>query len=209
MSNTRPGKRKREQKKSLKSEKKEAFSPLSCQWARKQSSRGSGVPLGRRGHTKTTVPRCLYWSAGKTWSSSYIILAYPFFPVKRGVAQPGSAPALGAGSRRFKSFRPDQIFQPVFPYSDRHGSHFSRSRSFASEEKTDFYPGGKTEESQNARSIRVLSFVAPARPCCFGGVFHEPSGKGTRKHPGSGKSDGNGPDPRTGPLRTTKPLSGR
>ena len=27
---------------------------------------------------------------------------------RRGVAQPGSAPALGAGSRRFKSSRPDQ-----------------------------------------------------------------------------------------------------
>lgn len=27
----------------------------------------------------------------------------------RGVAQPGSAPALGAGSRVFKSLRPDQI----------------------------------------------------------------------------------------------------
>ncbi len=26
----------------------------------------------------------------------------------RGVAQPGSAPALGAGSRGFKSLRPDQ-----------------------------------------------------------------------------------------------------
>lgn len=26
---------------------------------------------------------------------------------RRGVAQPGSAPALGAGSRRFKSSRPD------------------------------------------------------------------------------------------------------
>src|SRR3989475_831701 len=30
----------------------------------------------------------------------------------RGVAQPGSAPALGAGGRRFKSYRPDQSFQP-------------------------------------------------------------------------------------------------
>ena len=29
----------------------------------------------------------------------------------RGVAQPGSAPALGAGGRRFKSYRPDQSFQ--------------------------------------------------------------------------------------------------
>src|SRR6202035_2658588 len=27
----------------------------------------------------------------------------------RGVAQPGSAPALGAGGRRFKSYRPDQF----------------------------------------------------------------------------------------------------
>ena len=28
----------------------------------------------------------------------------------RGVAQPGSAPALGAGGPRFKSARPDQYF---------------------------------------------------------------------------------------------------
>ena len=28
---------------------------------------------------------------------------------QRGVAQSGSAPALGAGSRRFKSSRPDQF----------------------------------------------------------------------------------------------------
>src|SRR5438874_12741004 len=33
----------------------------------------------------------------------------------RGVAQPGSAPALGAGGRRFKSSRPDQSL----PYSAR------------------------------------------------------------------------------------------
>src|SRR5580658_3012054 len=31
--------------------------------------------------------------------------------VCRGVAQPGSAPALGAGGLRFKSGRPDQTFQ--------------------------------------------------------------------------------------------------
>ena len=31
----------------------------------------------------------------------------------RGVAQPGSAPALGAGGRRFKSYRPDQSFSPL------------------------------------------------------------------------------------------------
>ena len=29
-------------------------------------------------------------------------------PKRRGVAQPGSAPAWGAGGRRFKSARPDQ-----------------------------------------------------------------------------------------------------
>src|SRR5690349_8125386 len=32
--------------------------------------------------------------------------------VSRGVAQPGSAPAWGAGGRRFKSCRPDQLEAP-------------------------------------------------------------------------------------------------
>jgi hypothetical protein len=39
----------------------------------------------------------------------------------RGVAQPGSAPALGAGGRRFKSYRPDQLllsFQFTAPDAD-------------------------------------------------------------------------------------------
>jgi hypothetical protein len=42
------------------------------------------------------------------------------FSYRRGVAQPGSAPALGAGGPRFKSARPDhstshaQLFQPHF-----------------------------------------------------------------------------------------------
>jgi hypothetical protein len=31
----------------------------------------------------------------------------------RGVAQPGSAPALGAGGRRFKSYRPDQFLNQL------------------------------------------------------------------------------------------------
>ena len=39
------------------------------------------------------------------------LLSHPKF--LRGVAQPGSAPALGAGSRRFKSSRPDQQYQPL------------------------------------------------------------------------------------------------
>src|SRR6185437_538609 len=34
----------------------------------------------------------------------------------RGVAQPGSAPALGAGGRRFKSYRPDQFSKRDNPH---------------------------------------------------------------------------------------------
>ena len=37
----------------------------------------------------------------------------------RGVAQPGSAPALGAGGRRFKSSRPDQINPTTYRWSAR------------------------------------------------------------------------------------------
>ena len=42
-------------------------------------------------------------------------------PFSRGVAQPGSAPGLGPGGRRFESFLPDHIFHiPLiffaFPY---------------------------------------------------------------------------------------------
>jgi hypothetical protein len=38
-------------------------------------------------------------------------LAVTNAPLRRGVAQTGSAPALGAGCRVFKSPRPDQLFQ--------------------------------------------------------------------------------------------------
>ena len=52
---------------------------------------------------KVTEPR---WSA---------IIAADLLTYRRGVAQPGSAPALGAGGRRFKSYRPDQFkSSPVF-----------------------------------------------------------------------------------------------
>ena len=34
---------------------------------------------------------------------------------KRGVAQPGSAPVLGTGGRRFESCRPDSIFLSLKP----------------------------------------------------------------------------------------------
>ena len=35
--------------------------------------------------------------------------------LNRGVAQLGSAPALGAGGRRFESGRPDHVFDPDTP----------------------------------------------------------------------------------------------
>src|SRR5262249_52061789 len=38
---------------------------------------------------------------------AFVRIKEEFFLPCRGVAQPGSAPALGAGGRRFKSSRPD------------------------------------------------------------------------------------------------------
>src|SRR6185437_8050980 len=46
----------------------------------------------------------------------------------RGVAQPGSAPALGAGGRRFKSSRPDQFHLSTFPKLERSGRYKFRFR---------------------------------------------------------------------------------
>jgi hypothetical protein len=40
----------------------------------------------------------------------------------RGVAQPGSAPALGAGGPRFKSARPDQILSYLLSKTFRRAS---------------------------------------------------------------------------------------
>ena len=43
------------------------------------------------------------------------------------MAQPGSAPALGAGSRGFKSLCPDQFFQYVMGISeDLENGHYSQ-----------------------------------------------------------------------------------
>ena len=44
----------------------------------------------------------------KTLIEGVIFICYTHH--RRGVAQPGSAPAWGAGGRRFKSSRPDQLF---------------------------------------------------------------------------------------------------
>ena len=41
--------------------------------------------------------------------SPYQVLSSAVSISRRGVAQPGSAPALGAGGRRFKSSRPDHL----------------------------------------------------------------------------------------------------
>ena len=46
------------------------------------------------------------------WYSSKQVGLFEGKPRKHWLlAQPGSAPALGAGGRRFKSYRPDQCFQ--------------------------------------------------------------------------------------------------
>ena len=52
--------------------------------------------------------------------------------VGRGVAQPGSAPALGAGGRRFKSSRPDHLFFPRGPQRRREGQQCGPSRVIGS-----------------------------------------------------------------------------
>ena len=58
---------------------------------------GDKQKIGRRGSGQTAI--------------YYVECASCLF---RGVAQPGSAPALGAGSRRFKSSRPDHHNWIVF-----------------------------------------------------------------------------------------------
>ena len=58
---------------------------------------GDKQKIGRRGSGQTAI--------------YYVECASCLF---RGVAQPGSAPALGAGSRRFKSSRPDHSF--LYPH---------------------------------------------------------------------------------------------
>jgi hypothetical protein len=49
-------------------------------------------------------------AGGADWGASAIIEKQL---QSRGVAQPGSAPALGAGGRRFKSYRPDQFLKLI------------------------------------------------------------------------------------------------
>jgi hypothetical protein len=49
------------------------------------------------------------------WSTSSVekyFIIFTYF--SRGVAQPGSAPALGAGGLEFKSPRPDQNISRIF-----------------------------------------------------------------------------------------------
>ena len=57
--------------------------------------------------------------------------------IRRGVAQPGSAPASGAGGRKFESSRPDQEIQGVTAYAVAPFLYFS------------FYQGYKFYRVQN------------------------------------------------------------
>src|SRR5579864_2071988 len=63
--------------------------------------------FGRNNRTMsdgTATPARLCGSPPQSMASSSFIIKKC-----RGVAQPGSAPALGAGGRRFKSYRPDHF----------------------------------------------------------------------------------------------------
>src|SRR5207248_9416367 len=71
--------------------------------------------------------------SGSSWTGFCIFCSsarhdLPLF--SRGVAQPGSAPALGAGGHRFKSCRPDQQIQNPFrtPWS-RYSSRLKPARN--------------------------------------------------------------------------------
>src|SRR5512140_3695026 len=85
------------------------------------TSRGPTTRKGRP-RTRLTISFSLpgFWLAmSSAVSATARMIRYRsrFFP--RGVAQPGSAPALGAGGRRFKSSRPDQHLELELQTEDR------------------------------------------------------------------------------------------
>ena len=59
-----------------------------------------------------SVPFVFYYSR-HVLSCDPILYDEVLLKSRRGVAQPGSAPAWGAGGRRFKSSRPDHIFNEL------------------------------------------------------------------------------------------------
>ncbi len=79
----------------------------------------------------------------------------------RGVAQPGSAPALGAGGPRFESARPDQPTLPVHAQLPRWRSGFQQ-RAQTPAERLNLGAGGRWFES-NRPHQNFFSLVAVRR----------------------------------------------
>jgi hypothetical protein len=63
------------------------------------------APCARFAHQRAAGAR----STSSMWSALHVRAQTFIMVVGRGVAQPGSAPALGAGGRRFESGRPDHF----------------------------------------------------------------------------------------------------
>jgi hypothetical protein len=65
------------------------------------------LPAPRRPGARIAGRRSRSWSVTWAWGSGPRDTDWSKVRTRRGVAQPGSAPALGAGCRRFESSRPD------------------------------------------------------------------------------------------------------
>ena|SRR5437867_6247103 len=82
----------------------------------------------------------------------------------RGVAQPGSVPAWGAGGRRFKSSRPDQNNQVVISAAEPGASGLFRYRY-----------------TFDAVRLLLERFTSCALPCCKPGTTSTPLHRTTRQ----------------------------
>ena len=92
--------------------------------------------------------------------------------IYRGVAQPGSAPALGAGSRRFKSSRPDQTvissisqspsINKDFRLKSRHAKKITISRSRAGAREP-----GKKQHQKCKPGLKDVRIVCPKISACI------------------------------------------
>src|SRR5205085_7542265 len=82
-------------------------------------------------------------------------------PVRRGVAQPGSAPALGAGGPGFKSRRPDYANRGRLP--GRHGGRMRRARPLRAAQVKAFTARATTRPKSASATVDCRSIVYFAR----------------------------------------------
>ena len=112
--------------------------------------RNCGFPLRRRANSAFST--CfLCWESRDN----------PVSPSRRSVAQPGSAPASGAGGQRFKSSHSDQ-FSPYF--SRVLGSNEPSARWFGAVDRGDDQAHAAFAQSLSMAGTRVHRRVMPARP---------------------------------------------